>query len=50
MKYYIVFFLINGVRLVEVFVFNVFVYYVKVIGCVVKYNRYKDVGNDKYYV
>ena len=49
-KYHIAFSLINGVRLVEVFVFNASAHYVKAIGRVAKYNRHKDTGNDKHYV
>ena len=49
-KYHIAFSLINGVRLVEVFVFNASAHYVKAIGRVAKYNRHKDAGNDKLYV
>ena len=49
-KYHIAFSLINGVRLVEVFVFNAPAHYVKAIGRVAKYNRHKDTGNDKHYV
>ena len=49
-KYHIAFSLINGVRLVEVFVFNAPAHYVKAIGRVAKYNRHKDAGNDKHYV
>ena len=49
-KYHIAFSLINGVRLVKVFIFNTPAHYVKAIGRVAKYNRHKDTGNDKHYV
>ncbi len=45
-KYHIAFSLINGVRLVEVFVFNASAHYVKAIGRVAKFNRRFNRGGE----
>ena len=49
-KYHIVFSLINGVRLVEIFVLNSAAHNVKAVGGVAKHNRHKDTGNNKHHV
>lgn len=47
-KYYIFDFLIDGMRLVEISIFNVIMYNVKIVCCVIKYNRNKEIGDEKY--